>query len=98
VIADLSFQNPNVFYELALRHACKLPIVQIIRKSERIPFDVDQVRTVQIDNGGIYTLIPRLETYRSEIATHVRQALSNAESVTNPLTVFCPGFLISMPS
>jgi hypothetical protein len=98
VIADLSFQNPNVFYELALRHACKLPIVQIIRKSEQIPFDVDQVRTVQIDNGGIYTLVPRLETYRSEIATHVRQALSNAESVTNPLTVFCPGFLVSMPS
>jgi hypothetical protein len=98
VIADLSFQNPNVFYELALRHACKLPIVQIIRKSERIPFDVDQVRTVQIDNDGIYTLIPRLETYRSEIATHVRQALSSAETVTNPLTVFCPGFIVSMPS
>lgn len=98
VIADLSFQNPNVFYELALRHACKLPIVQIIRKSERIPFDVDQVRTVQIDNDGIYALVPRLETYRSEIATHVRQALANAESVTNPLTVFCPGLLVSMPT
>jgi hypothetical protein len=96
VIADLSFQNPNVFYELALRHACKLPIVQIIRKSDRIPFDVDQVRTVQIDTEGIYTLVPRLETYRSEIAIHVRQALSNAESVSNPLTVFCPGLTVSM--
>lgn len=97
VIADLSFQNPNVFYELALRHACKLPIVQIIRKSDKIPFDVDQVRTVQVDNSGIYSLVPRLETYRSEIATHVRQTLSNAESVTNPLTVFCPGLLVSLP-
>jgi hypothetical protein len=56
VIVDLSFQNPNVFYELAIRHACKLPIVQIIRKSDKIPFDVDQVRTIQIENSGIYTL------------------------------------------
>jgi hypothetical protein len=98
VIADLSFQNPNVFYELALRHASKLPIVQIIRKSDRIPFDVNQIRTVQIDNTGIYTLVPRLETYRSEISTHVRQALSSAEDVTNPLTVFCPGFQVSIPA
>lgn len=97
VIADLSFQNPNVFYELAIRHACKLPIVQIIRKIDRIPFDVDQVRTIQIDNSGIYALIPKLETYRSEIATHVRQVLANADSVLNPLTVFCPGFHVSIP-
>jgi hypothetical protein len=97
VIADLSFQNPNVFYELAIRHACRLPIVQIIRKSDKIPFDVDQVRTIQIDNSGIYALIPKLETYRSEIATHVRQALASSENVINPLTLFCPGFEVSLP-
>jgi hypothetical protein len=98
VIADLSFQNPNVFYELAIRHACRLPIVQIIRKSDKIPFDVDQVRTIQIDNSGIYALIPKLETYRSEIATHVRQALASSENVINPLTLFCPGFEVSLPT
>lgn len=96
VIVDLSFHNPNVFYELAISHACKLPIVQIIRKSDKIPFDVDQIRTIQIDNSGIYTLVPKLSTYRSEIATHVRQALANPD-VSNPLTLFCPGFQISLP-
>ena len=44
VIADLSFHNPNVFYELCLRHVCRLPTVQIIRKADRIPFDLDQFR------------------------------------------------------
>lgn len=29
-VADLSFNNPNAFYELGVRHMCKLPTVQII--------------------------------------------------------------------
>ncbi len=97
-VADLSFGNPNVFYELCLRHAAKLPTVQIIRKADRIPFDVDQVRTISIDTSGIYSLVPQLDTYRSEIATHVRQALANPEGVSNPLTVFCPAFKVSLPT
>ena len=36
-IVDLSFYNPNVFYEMAIRHACKLPVIQICRKRDRIP-------------------------------------------------------------
>ena len=32
VVADLSYHNPNVFYELCLRHACRFPTVQIISK------------------------------------------------------------------
>jgi hypothetical protein len=37
-IADLSYLNPNVFYEVALRHALRLPVVQLIRKADRLPF------------------------------------------------------------
>lgn len=97
VIVDLSFHNPNVFYELAIRHASKLPIVQVIRKMDSLPFDVDQVRTIVIDTTDIYSLVPKLETYRSEIATHVRQTLGNPNGVNNPLTVFCPGFHVTLP-
>jgi len=32
VIADLTDHNPNVFYELALRHAFRKPVIQIIQK------------------------------------------------------------------
>src|SRR3989338_8426453 len=97
VIADLSFHNPNVFYELSLRHACRLPTVQLIRKCDRIQFDLDQVRTVQIDTTSIYTLVPQLQTYRSEIANQVRRALETPDAVENPLTVFYPGLQVTFP-
>jgi len=41
VIADLSFHNPNVFYELCLRHTTRLPTVQIKREIDKIPFDLN---------------------------------------------------------
>jgi hypothetical protein len=59
VIADLSFHNPNVFYELALRHAVRKPIVQISRTADRLPFDIGQFRTIVVDTTDIYSLVPR---------------------------------------
>lgn len=46
VIADLTHSNPNVFYELAVRHATRKPTISIIRMDEKIPFDVANSRTV----------------------------------------------------
>lgn len=92
VVADLSFHNPNVFYEVALRHACRKPIVQLIRQVDRIPFDLDQFRTIVIDTTDIYSLVPQIETYRSEIANQVRRALEGTGDVETPLTVFFPSF------
>jgi hypothetical protein len=92
VVADLSLLNPNVFYEMALRHAVKLPIVQIIQKADRLPFDVNQVNSIVIDNTDIYTFTPKIETYRSEITTLARRALEDPEHVGNPISVFFPDF------
>jgi hypothetical protein len=96
VVADLSFHNPNVFYELAIRHAARLPTVQIIRSQDRIPFDVNQNRTVQIDCSTIYSLVPQIESYKSQIANHVRRALDDADSSDNPITLFCPNLKVSL--
>ncbi|KAE9646011.1 hypothetical protein [Pseudomonas sp. PB106] len=91
-IADLSYLNPNVFYEVALRHALRLPVVQIIRKSDRLPFDVNQSRTLVFDTTDIYSLIPKLQTYRAEIANQARKAIDDPESVGNPISIFYPDF------
>lgn len=49
VIADLSDNNPNVFYELAIRHVIKKPYVQMMRSGQKIPFDITSLRTISFD-------------------------------------------------
>ena len=57
LVADPSFQNLNVSYELALRHVTGKPTVYPIRSEGRIPFDVHDFRTIQIDMECKYDLV-----------------------------------------
>ncbi len=49
VIADLSDHNPNVFYELAVRHCFLKPAIPLIVHDQSIPFDLIQMRTIKYD-------------------------------------------------
>lgn len=95
VIADLSFHNPNVFYELAIRHMTGLPAVHIVRKEDKIPFDLQNFRTVTIDTSDKYDLIARMESHVSEIANHVRQALASGGEQLNPIRAFNPNLRVT---
>lgn len=96
VIADLSFHNPNVFYELALRHISRLPTIQIVRKGDAIPFDIGNFRTIILDCSDIYTLVPKLETYKSEIASQARRVLADPNTVENPVTSVYPNLSLNL--
>lgn len=92
VIADLSFANPNVYYELAVRHAARRPAVQLTRSSDRLPFDVGQFRTVVMDMTDIYTLVPQLDLHRAEIARQSRAAVEGTSGSESPISRFYPSF------
>ena len=49
VIADLSYRNPNVCYELAVRHVVKKPFIHMIRSGHKIPFDTASNRAITVD-------------------------------------------------
>jgi len=53
VVADLSDHNPNVFYELAVRHAVDKPVIHIIDYGQPIPFDVAGFRTVRFNHQDL---------------------------------------------
>jgi len=46
-LVDLTFHNPNVFYECGRRHETGRPTIQLIRKGELLPFDVAGIRTLE---------------------------------------------------
>ncbi|MCA3633982.1 MAG: hypothetical protein INF16_14495 [Methylobacterium sp.] len=83
VIADLTEWNPNVFYELAIRHAIKKPIVQIIHKSEKIPFDVAASRTEHFDHKDLDSV----QQAKEEIVRQIRASEKKPEDSENPISV-----------
>jgi hypothetical protein len=97
-VADLSFNNPNAFYELGVRHMCKLPTVQIIRKGDRIPFDVSQGRTIKIDMTDVYSVMESVESAKRELRQHLKAALAaDYKGEDNPINTYLPGLTITMP-
>ena len=83
VIADLTDRNPNVFYELALRHALKKPLVQIIKKGEQIPFDVAGMRTIPVDHHDLDSV----EEARQEMIRQIRSIENSPTQIDTPISV-----------
>ena len=55
-VADLTLGNANVFYELGIRHAYRpWSTVPMIAEGQRLPFDVQMLRTVhyRLDGSGV---------------------------------------------
>lgn len=48
-IIDLTEHNANVFYECGRRHENGKPFIQLIKKGEKLPFDLSGIRTIHYD-------------------------------------------------
>ncbi len=67
VIADLTGQNANVFYELAVRHSFRKPYIQIVEEGEQLPFDVRAFRTVFVDHQNLKSAAEARETIKQMV-------------------------------
>lgn len=83
VIADLTGKNPNVFYELAVRHALKKPIVQIIQSGESIPFDVASMLTISVNHGDLDSVA----RCKEELIRQIRSVEKDPTKVNSPITM-----------
>lgn len=98
-VADLSYGNPNAFYELGIRHMTKKPTIQIIRKGDKIPFDVSQGRTITVDISDTYTVMDKIESAKNELIEHIKAIIdpkSTAQSDDNPVSVYLPKLIVKI--
>jgi hypothetical protein len=94
-ITDLSFGNPNAHYELGIRHTLKLPSIQIVRKGDKIPFDIQQGRTIIIDTTDPYTIMDRIVSAKAELSEHVKTLLdSTGKQEESPITMYLPNLAV----
>lgn len=99
-IADLSFGNANVFYELGVRHTCLLPTIQIKRKIDKLPFDVAQGRTITINVDDPYTIMDRIDSAKKELKEHLTKMIQNKGrdmADDNPIRVYLPELKVTIP-
>ena len=83
VIADLTGHNPNVFYELAVRHAVKRPYVQMIDSKEQIPFDIADTRTIIFDIHDMDSV----EAAKQKLTNQIRSIEGGKAEVDNPVSM-----------
>jgi hypothetical protein len=75
-VADLTGANPNVFYELAIRHTARLPVVLIAHVADRhkLPFDIAPMRTIFYDHRDLRSAAD----CRAQITAQLYEALAGA--------------------
>lgn len=99
VVADLTLSNPNVFYELGIRHAVKpFTTVPIYAKIHPLPFDVVMVRAIGYNlKNDIFSKEASLskeaaENLKHEITKRIQQAINGPQANDSPLFELIPKF------
>src|SRR5215510_4798797 len=70
-VAVLTYANPNVYYELAVAQSASRPVVILVEKGTKLPFDVKDFRTLTYDL--------RITSYKQR--THIDRLISMLEEL-----------------
>lgn len=88
VIADLTDLNPNVFYELGVRHSLRNGTILIALEGTKIPFDVQDLNVIFYKDrvGGEKKVIPEIQEFLNELLCNERVEDSPVFSILPELT------------
>ncbi|MFQ6880183.1 MAG: hypothetical protein ACLRS1_10390 [Oscillospiraceae bacterium] len=88
VIADITPDNPNVFYEVGFAHALNKPTILLNEKNQRekLPFDVSGFRTIFYDNsiGGKKMVEEKLNQFIANINLNIPSGGRIITKYSNP--------------
>ena len=80
VIADLTDLNPNVFYELGVRHALSPRTILISQSEEFIPFDLKDYRTIIYDTSA-----KGAKLFSESLNAFIKEIFESPEHLDNPV-------------
>jgi hypothetical protein len=81
VIADITDHNPNVFYELAIRHAVRKPVIIISERGTKFPFDIQDLNVIDFDHRDLDSV-----AYAKERLTKaVKHFIENPDDINTPI-------------
>jgi hypothetical protein len=81
-IAILHETNPNVFYEMAVRHTLARPLIPLAPKGAPIPFDVRGIRTVHVDTADPASVQSAIKQIQGQATAFEKDPVT----VVNPVT------------
>jgi nucleoside 2-deoxyribosyltransferase len=70
VLADLTGERPNVFYEMGLAHALGKPVIMLTQRAESIPSDLQHLRWIRYETISV--------NWAQKLQEHLTQALKDA--------------------
>ncbi len=86
VVADMTAANPNVFYELGVRHAAKpYTTIPLFATISAPPFDVNLVRAIPYELKDGYLTDEAAETLRTALRERIQWALKGPVTNDSPL-------------
>ena len=86
LIADLTTANPNIFYELGIRHAARKGVtILVVASSERIPFDLALMRAIiyKCEDGRLSR--DSVEQFRRALVEQITAGFHDQTLVDSPL-------------
>ncbi|WHO71702.1 hypothetical protein [Rhizobium sp. BT03] len=82
VIADITTLNPNVFYEIGVRHVVNKPIIHMVRANDPIPFDIKLFRHIPFSVATPQAL----ESAKAALREALEATFAEDFKVDNPVT------------
>lgn len=81
VVADLTGHNPNVFYELGVRHALNKHVILIKNQKDKRPFDIQSINIIDylsLDDPK------EMQKLKNNVIKHIESILNEPEEVDLP--------------
>lgn len=94
VIADITDENPNVFYELAIRNSVNKPIIIIKSPTQKPPFDIQDTRAISVDMSK-----PKIwQSAISQLENQIKEAEKDPKQASKSiLSDFVPQMKLEKP-